>query len=82
MIGLYPFTGRQRSLARHVLACCITRAKVHAEVEQGPDSELLNADELAHPRRRLGGRRDPIEVLVDPIAEVPRAQGIGKHEHR
>ena len=55
MAGLNPFTGRQRGLARHVLAGCITRAKVHAEVEQGADRELLDADELAHPCRGLGG---------------------------
>src|SRR5215207_1194591 len=71
-----------RGLAGHVLPRRVTGRVVEARVDVPRGRVALDLREPAAAGRRLGGRLDLVEVLVEPAAEDPRLPRAGHDEDR
>ena len=82
VVGLHPLARGVRRLRGHVLTGGVARREVDSQVEQRTDLVLADVGELARAGGRLGGGSDLVLVLIDPVAELARLQGVVEDEHR
>jgi hypothetical protein len=81
IVPLDPSAGGVCRFAGHVLSSGVSGRVIEAKMPRRPNSVLVNMFEFAGPCRRLRGRLDRGEILVDPNAEFPRLSGIVEDEN-